>query len=209
MWVDIFKKTLLSGLVLLLAIGGFSFYESNISALVPQPWRERILNVFFALFLIIIGALLQKAAMAALNFYKNEIAVKTETEIDDKFIPLFGRLIGLLIWVSALIVLLSRLGMNISALVAALGVSSLAIALAAQDTIANIISGFLIMIDRPFAVGDHINLPSGEKVEVLEVGIRRSKFRLLESKAVAIVPNLDLSKSKIVNYTYGNGKEKK
>ncbi|MBN3041274.1 MAG: mechanosensitive ion channel, partial [Candidatus Omnitrophica bacterium] len=78
---------------------------------------------------------------------------------------------------------------------------SLAIALAAQDTIANIISGFMIMIDRPFRVKDIIKLPSGEKVEVLEIGVRRSRF-LSEEKAIIIVPNLELSKSKIVNYTY-------
>ena len=93
-------------------------------------------------------------------------------------------------------------GVNINALIAALGVGSLAIALAAQDTIANIIAGFLIMIDRPFRIDDKIKLPSGEIVKVLDIGIRRSKF-LFEDNAIIIVPNLDLSKSKIVKYTYG------
>ncbi|MFH1848359.1 MAG: mechanosensitive ion channel domain-containing protein, partial [Candidatus Omnitrophota bacterium] len=77
----------------------------------------------------------------------------------------------------------------------------LAIALAAQDTIANIIAGFLIMIDNPFSIGDCIKLPSGEKVKVLDIGIRRSKFES-EDGAMVIVPNLELSKSKIINYTY-------
>ena len=45
-------------------------------------------------------------------------------------------------------------------------------------------------------------LPSGEKVTVLKVGARRSQF-LAEDKTVIIVPNTDLSKSKIVNFTYG------
>ena len=87
-------------------------------------------------------------------------------------------------------------------LIASLGVGSLAIALAAQDTIANIIAGFLIMVDRPFRIGDEIKLPSGEKVKVLDIGIRRSKF-LSEENAIIIMPNLELSKSKIVNFTYG------
>ena len=79
--------------------------------------------------------------------------------------------------------------------------SSLAVALAAQDTIANLIAGFLIMVDQPFRVGDRIKLPSGEIVTVKEVGIRRSKF-FLEDQAIIIVPNLDLSKNKIVNFSY-------
>jgi small-conductance mechanosensitive channel len=114
---------------------------------------------------------------------------------------LFKRVTDIFIWIIALIILLSRFGVNISALIATLGVSSLAIALAAQDTIANVIAGFLIMIDRPFCVGDEIKLPSGEKVRVLDIGIRRSKFSG-DEKAIIIVPNLDLSKSKIINYTY-------
>ncbi len=57
------------------------------------------------------------------------------------------------------------------------------------------------MIDRSFKIGDRIKLPTGELVEVLDIGVRRSKF-LSEDKAIVIVPNLDLSKKKIVNYTY-------
>jgi len=74
--------------------------------------------------------------------------------------------------------------------------------LLAQDTIANIIAGFMIMVDMPFGLVDMTKLPSGEVVKVLDIGVRRSKF-LSEDKAIIIVPNLELSKSKIVNYTYG------
>ena len=84
-----------------------------------------------------------------------------------------------------------------------MGISSLAIALAAQDTIANIIAGFMIMVDRPFRLGDKIKLPSAEVVKVLDIGVRRSKFLSQDNDAIIIVPNLELSKSKIVNYTYG------
>ena len=100
------------------------------------------------------------------------------------------------------LVILPFFGVNISALVAALGVSSLAIALAAQDTIANIIAGFMIMIDRPFRIGDEIKLSSGDVVKVLDIGVRRSKF-ISQDEAIVIIPNLELSKSKIVNYSYG------
>jgi small-conductance mechanosensitive channel len=144
---------------------------------------------------------LQRASGAFFNWYKLNIASKTKTKLDDRFIPFFTKTTNVILWIIALIILLSHFGVNINALVAALGVSSLAIALAAQDTIANLIAGFLIMIDRPFKIGDRIKLPTGEMVEVLDIGVRRSKF-LSEDKAIVIVPNLDLSKKKIVNYTY-------
>jgi len=122
--------------------------------------------------------------------------------LDDELIPLIRRTANVIIWVVALLVTLPLYGVNISALITALGVTSLAIALAAQDTIANVIAGFLIMVDRPFREGDSMKLPSGEKVIALEIGVRRSRF-LAEDGSIIIVPNLDLSKSKIVNFTYG------
>lgn len=146
--------------------------------------------------------IIQRIADGFLSWYKENIAAKTATELDEKLIPLFRRSLKVAIWVIALLVTLPLYGINISALIAALGVGSLAIALAAQDTIANIIAGYLIMIDTPFRIGDKIKLPSGEIAEVLDIGVRRSKF-LSEGKAVIIVPNTNLSKSQITNYTYG------
>jgi len=134
--------------------------------------------------------------------------VVSYVKIDKKLIPIINRFFKLVIWIVALLLILPLYGINISALIATLGVGSLAIALAAQDTIANIISGFMIIIDAPFRVGDKIKLPSGENVEVLYIGVRRSRF-LSEDKAIIIVPNLDLSKSKIINYTYGEERSSK
>lgn len=165
-------------------------------------YKEYLDKISVVLFIFLITYWVFKISVALFNWYAINIAAKTKTGLDDKFIPLFKRAAVAVIWAIGLIMVLSRLGININALVATLGVGSLAIALAAQDTIANIIAGFLIMIDRPFCIGDCIRLPSGEKVEVLDIGIRRTKF-VSEEKAIIIVPNLDLSKSKIVNYTYG------
>jgi MscS family membrane protein len=143
-----------------------------------------------------------------LDWYRQNIAEKTDTTLDDDLIPIIRRTVKVLIWTIAFLVILPFFGVNISALITALGVGSLAIALAAQDTIANIIAGFLIMIDKPFRVGDTIKIPSGETVEVLQIGVRRSRF-LAQDQAIIIVPNLDLSKSKIVNFTYGQERKNK
>lgn len=157
-------------------------------------------KIFFSLMTIAVSYWFHKIITVVLGWYRENIALKTKTKLDDEFIPLFNRLLKILIWCIALITILGKFGVNINALITALGVGSLAIALAAQDTIANIISGFLIMIDRPFIIGDTIKLPTAEKVKVLDIGIRRSKF-LAEDNAIVIVPNVDLSKSKIINYS--------
>ena len=169
-------------------------------------YQKYLDKVFIGFIIFFVTYWIFKIALAMFDWYALNIAARTKTDLDDKFIPLFKRVTVTIIWAIGLIILLGRFGVNISALVATLGVSSLAIALAAQDTIANIIAGFLIMVDRPFSIKDTIKLPSGEKVKVLDIGIRRSKF-ISEDGSIIIVPNLELSKSKIVNYTYGKGAE--
>ena len=164
--------------------------------------KEYLDKIFTTILIFFITYWVFKIVVALFDWYAANIAAKTKSNLDDKFIPLFKKVAIAIIWVIGIIIVLSRFGININALVATLGVGSLAIALAAQDTIANIIAGFLIMIDRPLCVGDSIKLPSGEEVKVLDIGIRRSKF-ISEDKAIFIIPNVDLSKSKIVNYTYG------
>lgn len=204
---QIAKKSILPLFIIGLTVALYLSYSIKVMAILSERANELIHRGFAVVFILAAAFLLQRISTAAFEWYKVNVAQKTRTRLDDEFIPLLRRATHTLIWVIALIIVLSKLGININALIATLGVSSLAIALAAKDTIANIIAGFLIMIDRPLRIGDKIKLPSGEKVEVLDIGIRRSKF-LAEDAAIIIVPNLDLSKSKIVNFTYGEERKK-
>jgi len=197
-WVTVLRGSILPLIIWVLIFFFFWLIRKNCHA----SYKTYLDKIYILLLILFVTYWVFKITVALFGWYAVNIAAKTQTKLDDKFIPLFRRIAVMIIWTVGLIVLLEKLGVNISAFVATLGVGSLAIALAAQDTIANIIAGFLIMIDRPFSIGDEIRLPSGEKVKVLDIGIRRSKF-ISEDKAIIIVPNLDLSKSKIVNYTYG------
>jgi len=200
---DILKVSILPLLILLLFLAGYSTYVIKIEHILKPEIKKYLGNVIFTLFTFVIAFWFQRLTGIAITWYARRVAPRTKTCWDEEFIPLVRKGAKITIWIIIFIIVLARWGINISALIATLGVSSLAVALAAQDTIANIIAGFLIMIDRPFRIGDEIKLPSGEKVKVLDIGIRRSKFLNIEDNAIIIVPNLDLSKSKILNYTYG------
>ena len=82
---------------------------------------------------------------------------------------------------------------------AALGVGSLAIGLAAQQTLGNMIAGFTLLVDRPFRVGDRIQLATGEQGEVLEIGVRSTRI-CLPTRNLLIVPNAELVNSRVVNF---------
>jgi len=205
---EIIKNTLFPLVLFLLALIFYIFYKTNLAPFIPEPIRQSIGKYSLTIFIISIAFIVQRIIGAVSSWYRENIAKRTQTTLDDELIPLARRTLKILVWIVAFLVILPLYGINISALITALGVSSLAIALAAQDTIANIISGFMIMIDKPFRIGDKIKLPSGEEVTVLEVGVRRSRF-LFQEKAIIIVPNTELSKSRIVNYTYGQKNLKK
>jgi len=205
---EIVKNTLFPLILFLLALVFYIFYKTNLAPFIPETIRQPIGKYSLTIFVISIAFIAQRIIGAVSFWYRGNIAKRTQTTLDDELIPLARRTLKILVWIIAFLIILPLYGINISALIAALGVSSLAIALAAQDTIANIISGFMIMIDKPFMIGDKIKLPSGEEVTVLEIGVRRSHF-LFQDKAIIIVPNTELSKSRIINYTYGQEKIKK
>ena len=199
---EMVKIVLFSIFILVLFLAGYSFYRVKMHAAFSLGSHQALKRWIDTIFIFCMGIVFQKVSGAVIGWYGRNVASKTITEFDDKALPLLRQVSKIAIWVIVLVIILPLHGVNISALVATLGVGSLAIALAAQDTISNIIAGFLIMVDAPFRKGDRIKIPSGEDVEVLDVGVRRSKFLSGDKKTVIIVPNLDLSKSKIVNYTY-------
>ena len=205
---EIAKKSLSSAFLLILFLVNYILYRIRVYPLLSVQLKVSLKKYIASALIFCVAIIIHRMLIVVLDWYRRNIAEKTDTTLDDDLIPIIRRTVKTLIWTIAFLVILPFYGVNISALVTALGVSSLAIALAAQDTIANIIAGFLIMIDKPFRIGDTVKIPSGEKVEVLQIGVRRSRF-LAEDGSIIIVPNLDLSKSKIVNFTYGEEESRK
>jgi len=189
-------------LIIILLIALKVAFGLNVASILPIPVQNGIDKFLVTIIAIFSGFLAQRIAAAVILIYRVKVAEVTATTLDDELIPLMRKCANIAIWVIVIITILPFYGVNINALIATIGVSSLAIALAAKDTISNIIAGFLIMIDRPFRKGDRIKIPSGEVVTVLSIGTRRSSF-ISDEKSVIVVPNLNLSNSKIINYTYG------
>ncbi len=94
------------------------------------------------------------------------------------------------------------LELDVSTLIASLGIGSLAVGLAIQDTIKNFISGLLIVSDRPFRLGDYIKiLETNIEGHVVDIGIRSTKILTLDNNII-IVPNSTLTEKAIENLHY-------
>jgi MscS family membrane protein len=191
---------------LLVLLGGFYLVFQRFSthpALAGTPWLKVINGVFFVAAALAFTRFLYALIKAILDWYLAEVAVRTETRVDEEFIPLFARLLKVVLYFIAITVILGYFKVNLTGFIATAGVASLAIALAAQETIANWISGFAIMVDRPFRVGDRIELPDGQVGDVYQIGLRSTKILSFDNNLI-IVPNTEMAKSRIINFGYPN-----
>ena len=136
-----------------------------------------------------------------INWYLDRMAGDGASQLKLTLGPLTNKIMSLVFGLIALIIVLDHFGINIGSLLVSLGVGSLAVALAAQDTLANMIAGFVILVDRPFRVGDRIELPSGQVGDVQQIGLRSTRILNFDNNLI-IVPNSDLVKGRIVNYAY-------
>ncbi|RDV24117.1 mechanosensitive ion channel family protein [Alteromonas aestuariivivens] len=99
------------------------------------------------------------------------------------------------------LIVLSTLGISVTPIIASLGITSLAVALALQSTLENFFSGIQLVMDKPIRVGDFIELDSGEQGFVEKIGWRSTWIKMLPNNIV-IMPNSKLSNSKLINYYY-------
>jgi small-conductance mechanosensitive channel len=101
--------------------------------------------------------------------------------------------------VVGLLVLLSALGVHITPILTALGVGGLAVALALQDTLANLFAGMHLLADRPIRVGDYVKVGEGVEGFVIDVGWRSTRLRGLANNVV-VLPNQAVARATITNY---------
>ena len=129
----------------------------------------------------------------------------TESKIDDIVFELLARFSGFIILATAVIISLDLLGLNVVPFIAGAGVAGVAIGFTAKDTLSNLIAGILLIIDRPFEVGDHIEVwsaPAGTATwgDVIDIGLRATKIKTTDN-IVIIIPNNEIMVRDIINYT--------
>jgi len=124
-------------------------------------------------------------------------ARETESSMDDQLIPFVSKTLKIFLSLTGVLVLAQNMGYSISGLLASLGIGGIAIAMAAKDTIANVFGSIMILVDRPFTVGDWVKTSEFEGV-VEEIGFRSTKIRTFE-RTLVNVPNSSLANMVIDN----------
>ncbi len=108
----------------------------------------------------------------------------------------------LIILIIALPIALNHFGIDVTGYAVLLGVIALAISLAGRDVVADIIAGALILVDRPYRVGDRVGLGNMERWgDVVEIGMMSTRILTLDNRIV-IIPNSKVRQNSIINYSY-------
>jgi MscS family membrane protein len=147
---------------------------------------------------LIFANIAYRVADEFLTWYANRVEERTGSNAGTQVFPLIRKVFTIFLVCAALIVVLKHFGYDVLSLLTALGLGSLAIGLAAKDTLANMISGFTLMIDRPFRIGDRIQLASGKTGDVVDIGLRSTRIKTVDN-TLLIIPNSELCNSTVLN----------
>ena len=177
----------------LLYFGSFylGFHQLNIPALL-----ERFINIFIVALIIFYGV---RFFLSIFSYFLENYWIKKETSTT-RITAIRGieTFLKIIIWSIAFIVLLDNLGIQVSALVAGLGIGGIAIALAAQNILGDLFSYFIIFFDHPFEIGDFLIIDSYMGT-IEHIGIKTTRIRSLGGEEI-IFSNTDLVNSRLRNY---------
>ncbi len=127
-----------------------------------------------------------------------KIAAKANIGIGESLASLIHGVLKIILFVLVFLYILDIWGVEITPLLAGLGIAGLAIALALQPILSNIFSGVSMILDRSVRVGDLVYLDSETRGKIKKIGLRSTKIRTFDNELI-IVPNSKLAESKIQN----------
>ncbi|MEA4827257.1 MAG: mechanosensitive ion channel family protein [Clostridium sp.] len=128
-----------------------------------------------------------------------ELSKRFNIKLDKIVFPFLSKILRVTIIVLGVSIVLDEWGYNVSGFVAGLGIGGVAFAFAAKDALANIFGGLIIILDKPFSIGDYIKTSNVEGI-VEDINFRSTKIRAID-KGLVTEPNSTLSNSTIVNWT--------
>lgn len=172
-------------------------FMEGVRAVAVVPGLERYLLGFSQIMMAIQIVRFLYLAVDAFGHMFSTMAARTENTLDDQLVPFAAKSMKVVVIVLGVLVTLQNFGLNVMGLLAGLGLGGLALALAAQDTAANLFGSITILFDAPFKIGDFVKLSDVEGT-VEEIGFRSTRVRTVTNSLV-VIPNSVVAKEKVDN----------
>ncbi len=193
-WQDVLFKIIaaIHPLFLLTA----AIYAGSIFLTLPKIAVSVIEKLFLVGLLLQIGLLVSQATLTWIEHYRRRQLAKNAEAVT--MLSSISILLRILLWTFLLLVALDSFGINVTTLIAGLGVGGVAVALAVQNILGDIFASFSIALDKPFVIGDFIIVDT-HMGTVEHVGLKTTRIRSLSGEQL-IFANEDLLRSRIHNY---------
>src|SRR2546430_8664695 len=166
-------------------------------------WPDVIRKILDKGLKVIIAATITYAVLKlidlSMGYWRQRSVADTDRTFDEQLFPIIRKSLKVFVVVVAVLVTSQNLGFDITAAIAGLSVGGLALGLAAQDTVANLFGAVAIFMDKPFRIGDRIQLDSVDGT-VETIGLRSTRVRNLDGHLVTI-PNKTMGNATITNIT--------
>ncbi len=191
--IDIIEEPIAVFTVAIGIWGGAKFLTLNDIAL---KFFDNIVHVLFA---FTVTWLIIRLIDMLVTVYVEPIVGDSHSKLDDQILPILKKSAKTIVLILAVIIVFSNLGYDVISILAGLGVGGLALALAAQDAVKHIIGGITIFWDKPFQIGDWIEV-GGQSGSVAEVGLRSTRLKTVGNTTV-VLPNSDVANSTLENFS--------
>ena len=164
--------------------------------------KPEIMNIITKSFQVITTIIFARGLAQAYSDNSNlakEIKRKSKKEIDDTMLKTAFKVVRAIVYIGATMLIITELGFNLNGLIAGVGIGGIIITLAAQDTAKNLFAGLVIFLDKPFKVGDWIEVSNYEGT-VEEITFRSTRIKTFENSVVNI-PNSVISDASVINWS--------
>lgn len=166
-------------------------------------WPEIVQRYLNKGFTVVVAATITYLALKLvdllLGYWRIRTSADAERAFDEQLFPLIRKALKLFLIVVAVLVTLTNIGVDVTAAIASLSIGGLAVGLAAQDTLANLFGAVAVFVDKPFRIGDRIQLENIDGV-VESIGLRSTRVRNLDGHLIT-VPNKTMGNTIITNIT--------
>jgi MscS family membrane protein len=193
---DIIVEHLEKPVIFLIFILGFyyAYTSMQFSPAVLKYFSDALHVMIIALIAWVLISLVD----AFIIYYAEPMAAKTKSDLDDHLIPIVRRVVRIVLIIISAILIISTFGVNVSSLIAGVGIGGLAIALAAQDLLSNFFGGMAILSDKPFKIGDRIKLDDKTDGIVKRIGTRSTVIETFAGTEI-VMPNSKVANSILEN----------
>ncbi|MEM6820797.1 MAG: mechanosensitive ion channel family protein [Verrucomicrobiota bacterium] len=193
-WDDLLIESMISPVSLLVASG---IWYLSLFVLQFEGIPFKVLNVIIQITLTVSLIWVFYSLAHVFSAYLMHLAKKTKTGLDDQIVRLISRTLKVFVIIMGIMLGIQNLGVNVFSLLAGMGIVGLAVAMAAKDSLSNFFASVIIMLDRPFQIGDWIIV--GDKDGTVEdIGFRSTKIRTFYNSVVSI-PNSEIANTGVDN----------